>query len=266
MSDFDIETSLSQVDDTNWQGVLSDQWNIGDNPNGGYLLAVTARAMAQLFPEFPIPVSVTAHYLRPGLSNQACRVEVELIRRGRTMGTASASLIQDGKTRLTVIAAFGLAGEGILSDPPLTRSAPQTPSPDDCIQRSGDQQGLDLAIRERLDTRLHPDQARAGQAGKAKISGWIRFKDQRPPDCLSLLMFSDAFPPSVFGLFGNIGWVPTVELTVHVRRTPLSGWVLGEFCTEDLQDGRIIESGNLWDEAGHLVAQSRQIALLLRSK
>ena len=265
MSDFDTETTLVQVDESCWEGMLSDQWNIGNNPNGGYLLAVTVRAITQLFPEFPIPVSVTSHYLRPGLSNNACRVEVDLIRRGRTMGTASANFIQDGKTRLTVIAVFGLAGDGVLTDPPLTLNAPQIPYPDQCIQRSGDQQGVELPIRERLDTRLHPDQALAGQAGQAKISGWIRFKDQRPPDCLSLLMFSDAFPPSVFGLFGNIGWVPTVELTVHVRRAPSSGWILGEFSTNDLQDGRIIESGNLWDESGHLVAQSRQIALLLPS-
>ncbi|MEH6911511.1 MAG: thioesterase family protein [Oceanicoccus sp.] len=265
MSDFDIETTLNQVDELCWEGQLSDQWNIGNNPNGGYLLAVTVRAVAHLFPEFAIPVSVTSHYLRPGLSNHACRIDVNLIRRGRTMGTASANFIQDGKIRLTVIAVFGLAGDGVLTDPPLTLNVPHIPPPEKCVQRSGDQQGVELPIRARLDTRLHPDQALAGQAGKAKVSGWIRFKDQRPPDCLSLLMFSDAFPPSVFGLFGNIGWVPTVELTVHVRRAPAPGWILGEFSTEDLQDGRIIESGNLWDEAGHLVAQSRQIALLLPS-
>jgi len=265
MSDFDTETSLTQIDDTHWQGMLSDQWNIGDNPNGGYLLATTVRAMARLFPEFPIPVSVTSHYLRPGLSNKACSVEVELVRRGRTLGTATGRLIQEGKTRLTVIAVFGLATEETSHSVQLTRSAPQIPPPDQCVQRSGDQQGVILPIRARLDMLLHPEQALAGQANEARTSGWIRCADQRKPDCLSLLTFSDAFPPSVFGLLGNIGWVPTVELTVHVRRQPVAGWILGEFVTEDLQDGRIIESGCLWDEDGHLVAQSRQVALLLPS-
>ena len=263
MSDFDTETTLSQLDDGRWQGLLSDQWNIGDNPNGGYLLAITLRVMAQLFPEFPIPVSVTSHYLRPGLAKQACTVEVELVRRGRTMGTATGHLLQAGKIRLTVIAVFGKAAEDPLANVVLTRRPPQIPPPDQCIERSGDQQGIELPIRTRLDMLLNPSQALAGQASEARISGWIRFADQRPPDCLSLLTFSDAFPPSVFGLMGNIGWVPTVELTVHVRRAPVPGWILGEFVTEDLQDNRIIESGCLWDEAGHLVAQSRQVALLL---
>jgi len=41
MSDFDTETTLVRVDESCWEGMLSDQWNIGNNPNGGYLLAVT---------------------------------------------------------------------------------------------------------------------------------------------------------------------------------------------------------------------------------
>jgi acyl-CoA thioesterase len=56
--------------------------------------------------------------------------------------------------------------------------------------------------------------------------------------------------------------VPTIELTVHVRRRPAPGWMLGQFRTLDLIDGRLIEDGVLWDSAGNLVAQSRQLALV----
>jgi acyl-CoA thioesterase len=57
--------------------------------------------------------------------------------------------------------------------------------------------------------------------------------------------------------------VPTIELTSHVRRRPAPGWVQGRFVTEDLQDGRMIEDGWLWDSTGALVARSRQLAMLL---
>ena len=73
---------------------------------------------------------------------------------------------------------------------------------------------------------------------------------------------ADAFPPAVFGLLGPVGWVPTIELTVHLRRRPSPGWLLGEFWSEDLSDGRVLEDGALWDASGHLVAQSRQLALV----
>ncbi|MFN5883661.1 MAG: thioesterase family protein, partial [Burkholderiales bacterium] len=73
------------------------------------------------------------------------------------------------------------------------------------------------------------------------------------------------FPPSVFGLLGAVGWVPTVELTVHVRRRPAPGWMLGQFRTLDLSDGRMIEDGWVWDSQGQLVVQSRQLALVRKA-
>ena len=129
-------------------------------------------------------------------------------------------------------------------------------------KRSGDEQGVDLSILDRLDIRLHPDEAKAGAAGRAQVTGWIRLRDGRPPDTLSGVLFADTFPPAVFGLLGVVGWVPTVELTVHVRRRPAPGWLLGQFRTRDLNDGRLIEDGALWDSTGNLVVQSRQLALV----
>ena len=66
----------------------------------------------------------------------------------------------------------------------------------------------------------------------------------------------------MFGLLGMVGWVPTIELTVHVRRRPSPGWMLGRFTANDLVDGRLIEDGALWDAAGNLVAQCRQLSLV----
>jgi acyl-CoA thioesterase len=139
---------------------------------------------------------------------------------------------------------------------------PTIPSPEQCVVRSPDEQGVPLPILDRLDIRLHPDEANAGKAGRAQVTGWIRFADGRAPDAAALLLFADAYPPSVFGLLGAVGWVPTVELTVHVRRRPAPGWILGQFRTEDLADGRMIESGVLWDSTGQVVAQARQLALV----
>ena len=59
------------------------------------------------------------------------------------------------------------------------------------------------------------------------MCGWIRFADERPVDAAALTLFADAFPPPLFALVGRIGWVPTIELTVQVRRRPVDGWVLG---------------------------------------
>ena len=39
-------------------------------------------------------------------------------------------------------------------------------------------------------------------------------------------MFADIMPPPIFTIYGAYGWVPTVELTVQVRRKPAAGPLL----------------------------------------
>lgn len=54
---------------------------------------------------------------------------------------------------------------------------------------------------------------------------------------MSLPLFADASPPSLFARFGSVGWVPTIELTVHLRRRPVDGWVRARFECDDLVGG-----------------------------
>lgn len=260
MNFFDDETRLDRKADGTFEGLVHPAWNIGANPNGGYLLSLAVSALRQAAPQHVDPLSVTVHYLRPGLAGQPCTVDTQILRTGRTLTTARATLAQDGGSRLEVLAALGDLHQD--ASHRLTLPMPEIPPPERCVSRSGDEQGVDLPILDRVDIRLHPDEARAGAVGRAQVTGWIRFHDGRPPDALASLLFADAFPPSVFGLLGMVGWVPTIELTVHVRRRPAPGWMLGQFRTHDMLDGRIIEDGALWDSNGDLVAQSRQLALV----
>jgi acyl-CoA thioesterase len=261
VSYFDDETAVEPVGDNVFSAHLSDRWNIGDNPNGGYLTSVALAALRTLGAHGD-PLTVTTHYLRPGTPDAPAQIRTELIRSGRTLTTARATMIQEGKERIEVIAAFGSLSEQA-DGPELSTPPPDMPPADECPMRAGDEQGVELHLLDRLEIRIHPDHARAGHVGRAEVSGWIRFADGRPTDAMSLPLFADAYPPALFGLLGSTGWVPTVELTVHVRRRPAPGWLIGRFTTSDLSDGRMLEDGVLWDETGALVAQSRQLALLL---
>lgn len=262
MSFYLEETDVTPVGEGVWRGRVSEAWNIGANPNGGYMASIALRALSRCIADQPSPLTATIHYLRPGLPGQFCEIRTEVVKPGRVLSVCRATLIQEGKPRLAVLAGFGAIAQHSHTTE-LTIPMPETPPPDECIERSGEQQGVGLGLLSRLDIRLHPGQARAGAAGKAEISGWIRFRDQTEPDPIAPVLFSDTFPPSVFGLLGAVGWVPTLELTVHCRRAMTSGWVLGRMTTEDLTDGKMIENGCLWDEQGRVIAQSRQLALVM---
>lgn len=264
---YDNETAVTEVAPGHWSTRLSSAWNIDTNPNGGYASAPGLRAMGQVVGQ-PAPVSVTTYYLRPGLGDQPGDIYTECVRSGRRTATAAASLYQDGKERLRMMAAFADPDVQSNGSAPSSLSIPavELPPPEQCRSRTdmAQGQGVDLPITSRLEIRIDPSLSDPGEAGRAEVAGWVRFADQRPPDAASLVLLADAFPPSVFGLFGRVGWVPTVELTVHVRRAPVSGWIAARFRTQDLANGMLIEDGELWDESGALVARSRQLALLLK--
>lgn len=262
MSYFVDETDVRLICDGVWQASVSPNWNIGENPNGGYLTAIALRAMAELAPHSD-PLTVTTHFLRPGIGGIPAEIRAEVIRSGRSITNVRANLVQDGKQRIEVLAVFGDLSFVDRSHTPVTIEPPEIPEPEDCVSRSLIRQGVDLPLLERLNIRVPFEQVKAGETGMPVVSGWIRLSDGTEPDICSAILFADAFPPAIFGILGAVGWVPTIELTTHLRRRPKAGWVLGRFETDDLCDGRMVESGALWDQSGQLIVQTRQLGLLM---
>ena len=95
------------------------------------------------------------------------------------------------------------------------------------------------------------------------VCAWFRLEDGREPDPISLLLVVDALPPVTF-THGNLGWAPTLELTAHVRAKPAAGWLKVRHATRNMAGGMFEEDCEVWDSAGRLVAQSRQLARLPR--
>jgi len=262
MSRLDDDTAITSVGPGRWSSRLHREWNIGDNSNGGYALTPVLKALNELAGH-PDPISVTTHFLRPSQGDTDAEVSAELIRRGRTTATARGLLLQEGSERVSAVAAFGDLSLAVGAPGSLTIEPPEIPPPGECLHRSGLEQGVDLPILSRVDVHVRPEQAVAGGSDRAVVEGWIRLADGSEPTTMVLPLFADAFPPSLYSLYGRVGWVPTIELTVHVRRRPASGWIQARFECDDLHDGRMIESGSLWDSTGALVARSRQLGLLL---
>jgi hypothetical protein len=63
----------------------------------------------------------------------------------------------------------------------------------------------------------------------------------------------------VFAL-GRFGWAPTVEMTVHTRALPAPGRLRVLSRARLVASGWFDEEAEVWDSAGRLVTQSRQLA------
>ncbi|MBF68619.1 MAG: hypothetical protein CMQ29_13095, partial [Gammaproteobacteria bacterium] len=182
MSDFAAETAVQAAGDGLFEGRVGSNWSIGANPNGGYLVSIAMRALLEQHPQHPDPLTVTAHYLRPGVSGEPCEIRAQVLRSGRQLTTGRATLLQEGKERIEVLAGFGDLTMISNIDSALSIDPPEMPAPEACPQRSADEQGVALPLLKRMDIRIHPDEASAGSARAARVSGWIRFCDGSPPD------------------------------------------------------------------------------------
>ena len=245
------------------RGVVHPGWDIGGNANGGYLLAIAGRAMSEAVGR--PPVTITSHYLRPAPAGP-CTVEVRPVKVGRRLATATASLAIDGTQVLQLVGAFGEQTPGGPRD--VVEHPPALPPFEDCAARSaGAETGTRPELLNRLDVRMAPgaDGFRTGRpSGAAEMAGWFALGAEEPIDVFGLLLAVDAFAPPVFNLDLPIGWVPTIELTAHVRGVPAPGPLRCAFRSRFVQDGFVDEEGVIWDSDDRLVAQSRQLSLLPR--
>lgn len=263
--EFDRATAVTALAGGRFAAEIHDGWDIGGNANGGYVLAVAARAMRDASGR-PDPVTVTAHFLAPAPPGEV-EISTEVVKAGKRFTTVSGSLVNGGRLTLRLLAAFGdqsgAAEERLYHED----GPPALPPFEECSVRSPSNGAVDVALMDKLVVRLHPDDAgfQAGvRSGRGEMRGWFAFADGRPIDTLGLLLAADAFPPAVFNLDLPPGWVPTVELTVHVRGVPAPGPLRCRFSTRFVQGGLFEEDGEVWDSDGRLVALSRQLALIAR--
>lgn len=264
--EFDRATALQSDDGSTYRGEIEDGWDINGNANGGYLLALVGAAMRSASGR-PDPLTITAHYLAPGKAGPIT-VSTDVVKAGRQLVTMTGSLRSADRELLRVIGSFGDIASFGGGYTHVAAAPPALPPREQCVFRDRNTGTVTVALMDRLRVWLRPEDARFQQgekSGRASIEGWLEFADGRPIDSLALLLVADAFPPPVFNIDIPPGWVPTVELTVHLRGTPAPGPLMCRFHTEFVQNGFLQEDGEIWDSEGHLVAQSRQLALLPRS-
>ncbi len=257
--DEDISVSVAESKPLVLSGEVSPNWSVNYVPNGGYLMALVANAMMQQVEEEATAAVITANYVarcKPGKAD----IVVDKFSGSRQFDRVQANLIQNDKERIRVFGTFAKAGQGN-SEIHYEKKPPILQPVGECIGMPYFSDGY--SIFEQLDVRLDPNCAgwlEGKLINKSEHKGWIKFKDERPFDLLSLLLLADSFPPPVFASQGMVAWVPTIEFSVNVRAIPESNWLKAVFRTRFITSDLLEEDGELWDENDNLVAISRQIA------
>ena len=261
---FDLDTALARIDDTTFEGRVSRAWWVFRGPNGGYLAAMLLRALVEATADRErAPRSLTVHYLEAPREGPV-RIMTAVERRGRSLSTVTARMTQDDRLVAIAVGALSKAWPA-----PAYADAvmPEVPPPEACPDAV--RPGEVPPIFTQVETRWAIGSPPFTVDSAANVGGWIRLVEPRPLDALLATALMDFWLPSMFNRLGSVTRVPTVDLTVHLRADlpPASArdedWYLVSFRSRLAAEGFAEEDGELWSRDGRLLAQSRQLALLL---
>lgn len=241
---------------------LTDRWNTRHGkPNGGYILAAMLRGLAEESANGgasaePMVASIT--YFKVGIPGPA-ELHTAVLRPGRRVTTAEATLWQGESKIAHMVGSFGDRDGGHTHE---LGQPPSLPPVDECTDPwGGNVPGMPIA--ERIDYRVKdtPGWVVGKPTGDPSADVWMRLAGERDADVFASALLVDGYAPPIFEL-GNFPSV-TIQLTVHFHGAPAPGWIASHFTTRHIINGHHEEDCELWDSTGRLVAQSRQLALIV---
>jgi len=255
---FDEDIHLEKTEENGFHGKIASNWSINGNPDGGYLMALAAKAMAKCAQKKQSPI-ITANFISRCTPGDVF-IRVEQIGDSTQFSRTCSYIFQDGEEKVRAFGTFKT--ENTACEVKRFESGPPEAEPmERCIAIPGFD---NYTIYQNMDVRLDPRCAgwmEGRLSEKSEHRGWILFKDGRPVDMFAVLLMADSFPPAVFASQGMVAWVPTIEMSVSIRNIPKNcKRLLCRFKTRFINCGLLEEDGEIWGENGVLVAISRQIA------
>jgi acyl-CoA thioesterase len=281
---------VTETSHAKFSGTVTSNWNVGDAPNGGYLMGIAISAARNVIP-FRDPLSVTAYYTNKAVSDAPVDISVQTLNKTKGTATVAVSLTQNQIHRSHYVGTFGTLSAMKGLNFSNLGAAPQLPPPEKCYDCSHTQRthfGALLPLAHRVSFRAAHDDpfvetalsGKYGTRSEASLTCWVRFEEAQLPGLRSFAFFCDALPPPIIGVTPS-HWVPTLEYTVHLwQRADFSRraswvpagatlqshpyWLRCRYNTPVAVNGMLYTDAELWSEDGsQLLATARQLARVL---
>jgi acyl-CoA thioesterase len=262
----DDDIALEPIGDGAWSGAIAEGWETPRGPLGGYVMAILMRGLERAVDDpARLARSVSVHFLRPPAAGPVT-VAAKVERAGRSLSTVSGRLEQD---RELIALALGAYSKPWAS--PLLDGAPMPevePPPPDAREATAEPLDRTPPFMGRLVFLNRFGDPPFSGADRGEVGGWLGLRERRPLDAPAIALLADAWYPAPWPRLVELAPAPTIDLSVHFRAPlPLDdSLLLGRFTNRVVRDGFFDEDGELWAPDGTLVAQSRQLGLLLGAR
>ncbi len=276
------DLDLVEAGDGRFTTTISDPWRLAVAPQGGVVAAIAVRAMERLLVHPEQTLRTFTAMFAGVVQGGPVEVEVQALRRGRSMSQLIATVRNPGAPAgLTALAAFGAPRRGF----EFTELAlPDVPGPDDLRgYRDPLPEGIDFEFdgdpfpfwEQVIDCR--PAMGRPPwepfEEGPGEAAFWYRL--DHPPltdsghlDVGGAIVLCDTMPSPIGQKLGpeSGNWfAPSVDFTFHSFRPATPGWLLSHQRAHHAGDGYASVDGALWDPRGEdgptLIAYATQVML-----
>jgi acyl-CoA thioesterase len=243
---------------------IPEGWAQGRGAYGGLVVASLIRAIEQRTADPGRTVkSVTAELPAP-VKPGPVHIDVEVLRRGSSVSTARASLLQDGEVRSHAVAVLSTPrrGTGPLAWQELTPpQAPSWRSIEPARIGMPEQRHAWPEFAQHFEYRVLTGLPMAG--GPARTIGWVRSRHPGGArDAAHIAALIDAWWPAALVRFTAPRPLATIAYTLDIvagidgldPEAPLLYRGTAPVCA----DGYVLETRELWGEDGRLVALNQQ--------
>ncbi len=267
-------TAVRATEAGRYEGEIDPAWNLRPLPQGGIVTAIAVRAMAAELDDPSQRLRTLHTTFAAQVADGPVEVDVEVLRRGRSMSHLRAEVRNRGAARghLTT-GIFGATREGFeFTD---LRPPADVPPPTECGSfRDPVPPGVEW-VSMRFWDELVEGRPAIGHApwedyvpDRAERAAWYGFDE--PPylddgtiDPLALIVLADTMPGAVGEKIGprDRQWfAPSIDLTVHLLDDCRSRWVLAHNCARFAGDGYASADMALWDYGDDGTAPPRLVA------
>ncbi|WP_051461421.1 thioesterase family protein [Tomitella biformata] len=270
---FSAAMALTSTRPGSYCATISQTWTIGPKVHGGTMLAVCgAAARAALgahtggLDAAVEPVSISASYLSAPNPGEV-QLTTTVRKSGRRVSLVEVELAQGGRVAVHAVVTLAVPDDAAPLHAAGSTLADLSPTPDaTAVEVSSSPMGAVMNLASACE--IWADAASAKFANPESVDGtgdihvrmWVRPRGEAP-DALFALMAGDVSAPVTLNL-GRFGWAPTIQLTTYLRALPVDGWLRVE-ASSTLVGQRWFEEDHLvLDEAGTVVVQSRQLAMV----
>lgn len=273
----DLRAVPDPADARRFTGTIDDRWMLAVVPQGGAVGVLAARAMAAALDDDAQVLRSMSVVFAGQVACGPVEIEVDVLRRGRSMSQLSATVRNPGATAgLTAIAVFGASRQGF----DFTDVQPPTVEGPDGLRSYRDPlpEGVEFEFdrppmpfwEEIIECR--PATGRPPwepfEDGPAECTYWYRLDD--PPvladgrlDPAAAIVLCDTMPGAVGQKLGPQSgpWFgPSADFTIHLLGPAMPGWLLAQNRARHAGDGYASVEMTLWDPEGPtLVAYATQM-------